>query len=212
MNSYPDDYIVHNLPLVILTGLEPNNSPETPFGEKSYEFLGDGGFRIRAELPPLRHPLTPDLRSALLSHDKSKAAWRPQAADKADQVPAFKIRSVGRVGRIQHISCRMWMLNACRHTRFLPVKLPLHLTHHVSDQLMTTEYRHLHWYFIRLYLHCHQALLCIPMASYLLYGSQSTSTDCLLFSSLFTALFAMLRQLLSRITRSRTRSTAYAVW
>lgn len=100
MNAYPDDYIVHNLPLVILTGLEPNNSPETPFGEKSYEFLGDGGFRIRAELPALRHALTTDLRAALLAHDQSKAAWRPNSADKTQQTQAFKIRSVGRVGRL----------------------------------------------------------------------------------------------------------------
>ena len=111
MNSYPDDYIVHNLPLVILTGLEPNNSPETPFGEKTYEFLGDGGFRVRAELPALRHPLISDLRAALLFHDQTKAAWRPQLAEKADQSPAFKIRSVGRVGTIHRISTWTSILN-----------------------------------------------------------------------------------------------------
>lgn len=101
MNSYPDDYVVHNLPLVILTGLEPTSTPETPFGEKSFEFLGNGGFRIRAELPPLHHPLTSNLRTALLSHDQSKAAWHSQSADKSDQIPPFKVRSVGRVG--QHL-------------------------------------------------------------------------------------------------------------
>lgn len=99
MNHYPQDYFVHNLPLVILTGVEPYSNPETPFVEKSFEFLGDGGFRIRAELPPLRHSLTSDLRAALLSHDRSKAPWRSQSADKSEQVPAFKIRSVGRVGQ-----------------------------------------------------------------------------------------------------------------
>ncbi|KAK5091067.1 hypothetical protein LTR05_001247 [Lithohypha guttulata] len=96
MNSYPDDYVVHNLPLVILTGLEANSSAETPFGEKSFQFLGDGGFRIRAELPPLYHPLTADLRAALLAHDHSKAAWHSPSTDKTEQAHVFKIRSVGR--------------------------------------------------------------------------------------------------------------------
>lgn len=99
MNSYPDDYVVHNLPLVILTGLEPNGRAETPFVEKSFQFLGDGGFRTRAELPSLHHPLTADLRAALLAHDQSNAPWRSRSIDKTDQAHAFKIRSVGRVGQ-----------------------------------------------------------------------------------------------------------------
>ena len=105
MNSYPEDFVVHNLPLVILTGLEPINNPETPFGEKSYEFLGDGGFRIRAELPPLQHALTSELRAALLSHDSTKSVWRAQSSDKVDQAPTLKIRSVGRVGQTPALLC-----------------------------------------------------------------------------------------------------------
>lgn len=110
MNSYPDDYVVHNLPLVILTGLEPNSAAETPFGEKSFEFLGDGGFRIRADLPALHHPLTAELRAALLAHDRSDAPWRSQSTDKTEQGYAFKIRSVGRVGQTSHNLCKDYHL------------------------------------------------------------------------------------------------------
>ncbi|KAK5946481.1 hypothetical protein PMZ80_000624 [Knufia obscura] len=95
MEPYPADYVVHNLPLVILSGLEPSKA-ETPIGEITQEFLGDGGFRIRAELAPLHHPLTKDLRATLLSYDRSDAPWRSQSTDKTEQIHAFKIRSVGR--------------------------------------------------------------------------------------------------------------------
>lgn len=98
MNSYPPDYLVHNLPLIFLSGLEPANTPDTPAGD-TRTFLGDGGFRIRSELPSLHHALTNDLRTSLLSYDRSEASWRSQSVDKSDQAYAFKIRSVGRVGQ-----------------------------------------------------------------------------------------------------------------
>lgn len=98
MNSYPADYLVHNLPLLFLSGLEPENTPDTPAGD-TRTFLGDGGFRIRSELPPLHHPLKNNLRTTLLSYDRSNGPWRSQSVDKSDQAQAFKIRSVGRVGQ-----------------------------------------------------------------------------------------------------------------
>lgn len=98
MNLFPSDYLVHNLPLLFLSGLEPENTADTPAGD-TRTFLGDGGFRIRSELPPLHHTLKNDLRATLLSYDRSDAPWRSQAVDKSDQAHAFKIRSVGRVGQ-----------------------------------------------------------------------------------------------------------------
>lgn len=98
MNSFPPDYLVHNLPLLFLSGLEPENTPDTPAGD-TRTFLGDGGFRIRSDIPPLHHTLKNDLRATLLSYDRSEAPWRSQAVDKPDQAHSFKIRSVGRVGQ-----------------------------------------------------------------------------------------------------------------
>lgn len=98
MNSYPADFLVHNLPLLFVSGLEPENTVDTPAGD-TRTFLGDGGFRVRSELPPLHHPLKDDLRATLLSYDRSDAPWRTQPVDKSDQAHSFKIRSVGRVGQ-----------------------------------------------------------------------------------------------------------------
>lgn len=95
MEAYPPDYIAHNLPLVLLSGLE-SAAAETPIAEKSRQYLGDGGFRIRADLAPVHHPLKDDLRATLLSYDCTAAPWHSQSTDKTEQPPAFKIRSVGR--------------------------------------------------------------------------------------------------------------------
>lgn len=127
MESYPADYVVHNLPLVLLSGLEPDKA-ETPTGEATQEYLAEGGFRVRAELAPLRHPQIKDLRAALLSYDGSNAPWRVQPADKTEQAHAFKIRSVGRVGQAPgdhppdkpSLTCRRHILShPARHRRLL---------------------------------------------------------------------------------------------
>jgi len=99
MDAYPDDFVVHNLPLVLLSGLEADTAQDTTIRDKSQAYLGDGGFRIRAELPALHHPLTENLRNILLSFDSSKAAWHSPSPDKTDQNHTFKIQSVGRVGQ-----------------------------------------------------------------------------------------------------------------
>lgn len=122
MEAYPSDYVVHNLPLILLSGLEPNKV-ETPIGETTQEFLGDGGFRLRADLAPLYHPLTKDLRATLLSYDRSDAPWRSLSTGKTEQAQAFKIRSVGRVGQAPPLPLRVeLLLISHRHILFRPVK------------------------------------------------------------------------------------------
>lgn len=110
MNSYPDDFVVHNLPLVLLSGLQSDTAQDNTIRDKSQAYLGDGGFRIRAELPPLHHPLTQDLRNILLSFDSSNAPWHSPSPNKTEQNHTFKIQSVGRVGQVPTLRYHWVML------------------------------------------------------------------------------------------------------
>lgn len=131
MEAYPHDYVVHNLPLVLLSGLE-STTVETSIGEKSQAYLGDGGFRIRADLPPVQHPLKDDLRATLLSYDRSDAPWQSHPSDKTEQPHAFKIRSVGRVGQTPAplVGYELRLLG-CRPTRSRLARPLLRLIHPV---------------------------------------------------------------------------------
>lgn len=104
MNSFPDDYIVHNLPLVVLCGLEPGENNDSIASDKTRTYLGEGGFRIRADIPPVHGDTAEELRDRILSYDSAGAPWHSKQPGKQGPAYAFKIRSVGRVGQAPFIS------------------------------------------------------------------------------------------------------------
>ncbi|KAJ6190140.1 hypothetical protein N7519_000161 [Penicillium mononematosum] len=89
MDAYPEDYVNHNLPLVLLSGLEadPEKEPGTP---SDYPLLSEKGTHIFSDFPPLSGAVAEELRSLLLEEDSSQAPWKsrvtscrlpPQKAD-----------------------------------------------------------------------------------------------------------------------------------
>jgi hypothetical protein len=100
MNRFPEDYILHNLPLIILSGLsdgDDQQAPESPSRARTY--LQDGGFRIRIDAPTVDGTLAQQVLQAFRDQDASAIPWHSQAvASRSSRV--FKIETSGRVGQI----------------------------------------------------------------------------------------------------------------
>jgi trafficking protein particle complex subunit 11 len=98
MEAFPEDYVAHNLPLILLSGIGHDEKPASDRTESSRSLLQEGGFRIRTDLPPVRSKPAEDLLQAFLSFDSTKGGVNGQNASARDSPWAFKIKRVGRVG------------------------------------------------------------------------------------------------------------------
>jgi trafficking protein particle complex subunit 11 len=98
MEAYPEHYVAHNLPLILLSGIghgEPGAS-ESP--ERSRNLLQEGGFRIRTDVPPLTDPASENLLQIFLGFDSPIHGFNTKDVSTRDKPGAFKIKRVGRVG------------------------------------------------------------------------------------------------------------------
>lgn len=100
MEKYPQDLIEHNLPFVLLLGLESDAESETrahspPLTAPS----SDSGFYIKARSPPITGRLADDLRTTLLSYDASDQPRSSLSSERSKPHIACKVKSVGRVGK-----------------------------------------------------------------------------------------------------------------
>jgi len=98
MNNFPADYVQHNLPVVLLSGLQQDNPPESDPGGKARNFLQEGGFRVKIDIPVVGGDIGDRLLKAFLEHDASDVPWHGQALASANG-KFFRFRSVGRVGQ-----------------------------------------------------------------------------------------------------------------
>lgn len=98
MNRFPNDYVLHNLPLLLLSGLNTSSQPELEPAGRAHEFLHEGGFRIKVDVPAVQGPLAEQLLHAFREQDASSIPWHSQSLS-ARNGRAFKILSVGRVGQ-----------------------------------------------------------------------------------------------------------------
>jgi hypothetical protein len=98
MNAFPDDYVVHNWPLLLLSGLETLSPSEQDAVGRTHSFLQEGGFRVKTDIPAVQGPLAGRLLESFRSQDASRTPWHSQALA-ARSGRGFKILSVGRVGQ-----------------------------------------------------------------------------------------------------------------
>lgn len=101
MDAYPEDYVNHNLPLILLSGLEAgvedNNGSSV-----DYPLLAETGPRVFSDFPPLSGAVAEELRSALLEEDGSQKSWRSTASPNGTALQIrYKIKSIGRVSFLQ---------------------------------------------------------------------------------------------------------------
>ena len=94
MDSYPADYIEHNLPLVVLSGV--SESPRSSDDSHSEVYSGVGP-TVSFDKPPLQGELIEQILQKFLSADGSQLAWNSSSERSKDSVTGFKIKSIGRV-------------------------------------------------------------------------------------------------------------------
>ena len=95
MDAYPKDYIVHNLPLVLLSGIAHEDDDSNTSSE--YPSLQERGTTIESDFPLLTGPLVDNLRAAFIDHDASDAPWRPSNdVGRSNGIP-LRIKTIKRV-------------------------------------------------------------------------------------------------------------------
>ncbi|KAG0640099.1 Gryzun, putative trafficking through golgi-domain-containing protein [Tuber brumale] len=90
MDAYPTEFITHETPLLILSGL---GEPETE--APVYPLLEEGGFKISSELPPVTTSAGAQLLECFQRLDASSGVWAGRT-ERLAKSPAFRIRAVGR--------------------------------------------------------------------------------------------------------------------
>ena len=97
MESYPPQFIAHNVPLVTVLGLE--TPAEIEGANEEQHLLGghDNGFSYSTELPPVTGSAAEALRQAFRDLDARDAAWNSRPGPGKMGSMAFTSRDVGRV-------------------------------------------------------------------------------------------------------------------
>jgi hypothetical protein len=98
MDEYPLEYIQHNLPFIVLSGLGTTVEPEAPAPVHNV-ISGRAATTISSEIPPVTGDRATQLLQHFLSADGTNAPWNGRAASRKGITPSFRIRAVGRVGQ-----------------------------------------------------------------------------------------------------------------
>jgi hypothetical protein len=98
MDAYPPEYVQHNLPFIVLSGLGAGQELEPP--APVHKVLpGRAVTTISAETPPVTGTHAEALLQDFLSADGTNAPWNGRAPARKDLAHSFRIRAVGRVGQ-----------------------------------------------------------------------------------------------------------------
>ncbi|KAI1922233.1 hypothetical protein LOZ12_000600 [Ophidiomyces ophidiicola] len=89
MDAYPPGYVDHNLPLVLLAGLEPEHPPPA----RAYPARDDPACEIFSDFPPLVDATAELLLAELLAQDASDAPWNARSFAGA---VGFSVKQAGR--------------------------------------------------------------------------------------------------------------------
>lgn len=100
MDAFPEDYVNHNLPLVLLSGLEAGTEDGTTSSD-SYPFLAERGPKVFSDFPPLSGAVAEDLRRVLLEQDGTQMPWKSgllgSNGNSSTPHMRYRIKSAGRV-------------------------------------------------------------------------------------------------------------------
>lgn len=99
MDAYPEDYVAHNLPLILLSGIEPAPDHVANKPEVRYPLLQEKGTPIESDFPLLSGRLVEDLRTAFLQQDASDAPWNSRSHTGRSIGIGLRIKIIGRVGQ-----------------------------------------------------------------------------------------------------------------
>lgn len=99
MEAYPEDFVNHNFPLVVLSGLEDDSVSPSKESDQSRTFLHEGGFRVTGTLPPLTGNAPAQLLQSFQAADSSNALWFGRPLTGSNTSPRYQIKRTGRVGQ-----------------------------------------------------------------------------------------------------------------
>ncbi|KEF52692.1 uncharacterized protein A1O9_11109 [Exophiala aquamarina CBS 119918] len=95
MDRFPEDYYLHNLPLLLLSGLGAENDNDIDPSRKAHNLLQEGGFRIKIDAPRVQGNIAQLLQESFRDQDASNLPWHSQSLTSRNG-RFFKITSVGR--------------------------------------------------------------------------------------------------------------------
>ncbi|KKY15377.1 putative protein of unknown function DUF1683 [Diplodia seriata] len=94
MDVYPPQYVEHNLPFVVLSGL--GDAPSDDSGYEPHPLLKDRGIEIDSAVPVVTGERVDQLRQEFLSADAREAPWNGlRTRTRGDHV-GFRLKAVGR--------------------------------------------------------------------------------------------------------------------
>lgn len=118
MDAYPPDYVDHNLPLILLSGLgsdsESDSQNSSALEDAKYP-LSSHGHQIFSDFPLVTDPPAEKLLNALLSEDASRTPWNSRYEGATTGSIGFRVKRVGRVGQIFPSTRVIFLPSICGH-------------------------------------------------------------------------------------------------
>ncbi|KAL1306723.1 hypothetical protein AAFC00_005389 [Neodothiora populina] len=98
MESYPEDYVQHNLPLLVLSGLpvDQDLAESSENGNNSNSSGNNNGLRLASNFPIISAPYADQLLDEFLKYDGASQSWSESAQNERAGVIGFKVASIGR--------------------------------------------------------------------------------------------------------------------
>lgn len=98
MEAYPAEYVQHNLPFVVLSGLGSKNDLE-PLPPVHQVLPGEAATSISCEIASVTGEHANQLLQEFLKADGTNAPWNGRMQNRRGNLLGFRIRTVGRVGQ-----------------------------------------------------------------------------------------------------------------
>jgi hypothetical protein len=98
MEAYPPQYVQHNLPFIVLSGLGTTKELDPP--PPVHNVLpGRAVTTISSDIPAVTGDRADTLLQDFLSADTTNAPWNGRSSGRKSLASGFRIRAVGRVGQ-----------------------------------------------------------------------------------------------------------------
>ena len=98
MDAYPDEYIAHELPLVLLSGLAQGHNDDVASAKLPRQ---DSGTRIQTNSPGCSSEQAQQLFQQFLQLDGTGQPWNSLALPGPSGMVKYKMQSIGRVGVVE---------------------------------------------------------------------------------------------------------------
>jgi solute carrier family 25 protein 38 len=92
--SYPPEYVAHNVPFVVLSGLREGEESDIAQVPERY---GEGALRIHCDFPPVKKQRAESLVWAFRSFERKDDQWDTKPVVEGSNVMGLKFKVVGRV-------------------------------------------------------------------------------------------------------------------